>query len=77
MDEWIKRFPREPGWYWFYGYPWGNKSKYDKPRLEIMEIIVITGNSLVGSISNTFIYQKECEGWFLKTDEPSTEGLHI
>ena len=67
-------FPKKPGWYWFYGYPWGNRNASDTPRLAMMKIVQ-TSNSIVGTMSNSFIYRKDCEGFFWEAYPPNTEGL--
>lgn len=68
MSEWTDKFPDDPGWYWFYGFPWG-KGKRSEPRLYMMKV-----NTVYGAVDNAFVYRQEAVGHWMKAEPPSLPG---
>jgi len=53
MDKWTKTWPTEPGMYWFYGWPFGEKSH--KPELNLVRL---------WAVSNGVIMIRDGTSWF-------------
>lgn len=70
MDKkWTNEFPTKPGWYWFYGHPWG-KSEHDMIRLTMMRVIQDNQGEIICTMNNSFIYKSRCQGMFYKVTPP-------
>lgn len=53
-NEWTSDWPTEPGWYWFYGY------KYGEARLSIGTVSIKTiSNGIMTVMDGHFMYQQE------------------
>ena len=73
-NKWDTEFPTKEGWYWFYGYPWG-KGKDDKPRLDMIKIVMGGQDHLFGTLSNSFVYKQQCKGMFYEVNPPELPEL--
>lgn len=71
MKEWTKEWPTEPGWYWFFGWPYsGEKDSGREPELNTVEVIEIP-NDLVFVRRGSFWYKSDGgEGLFRKATVP-------
>lgn len=75
--DWKQEFPKEEGYYWFYGYRHGKKSysKDNKPELMLIKVRKIqNGFMYVGN--GQFVYESEVEcPHFKKADLPELPKL--
>ena len=79
MAEWKKEWPTKPGWYWFYGWPFGRDRyfKDDPPRLCMVSVhINIINNRITYVRDGQFFYKEECAvGLFKKAEVPDLPNL--
>ncbi len=69
--KWSKKFPKKPGWYWFYGYRFKNHS--DKKELLPVQVRKIN-NNFTYICNGNFMYEIETgEGRFIKAILPQME----
>ncbi len=82
MTIWTEEWPTEPGWYWFWGYPYGKKkSKHDlgdnEPRLNIVRVAKISNGVMYVREGSFWGPSKKVSGMFTKailpTDYPELE----
>lgn len=72
-NKWQKEFPKEVGFYWFYGIRYGKVSLLEKDNeLELMFVEVFKGaNGLTYVANGQFMYESEVECvHFRKVDLP-------
>ena len=58
-EAWSREWPTEPGWYWFYGFPFG-KGRYGEqlPRLVPINVQRASNDWIYSAISH-FLYKEE------------------
>jgi hypothetical protein len=60
---WTKEWPTKPGWYWFYGWPYGRVELFDEgiePELNVVN---------VWKVANGLAYIRNGNFWY-KEDKP-------
>jgi hypothetical protein len=73
MTEWTKIWPTEPGWYWFYGWPFDGEKKSGREP-ELNAILVWENGTLVRG--SAFWYKSDGgEGLFCKMDTPKLPNV--
>lgn len=60
---WSKEWPTEPGYYWFYGWTWCDKSfritNNKPPKPHFVEVNKTSGQSLIYVTKGNFMYKSE------------------
>ena len=71
---WTDNWPDKKGYYWFYGWPYGDKTR--PPELKYVKVWK-TANSLAYVADGQFIYKKEAVGkWTTVVLPKLPEGIN-
>jgi hypothetical protein len=54
--DWSAQWPTEPGRYWAYGYAFGPAREGSKPRLDLCEVVKLSGKSPTYIVRGNFAY---------------------
>lgn len=73
MIEWQDDFPKEPGYWWFYGWPFGKRQQPD-PELCFVEVRKIV-NGFMHTTKGFFLYESEAKGKWQKAILPELPTL--
>jgi hypothetical protein len=74
VNNWIKQFPEEPGWYWFYGVRYRAKDGYPNREPELYTVKVNAINNGFTYVANgQFMYESEVGDYrFCPMEVPDT-----
>ncbi|GAG92254.1 unnamed protein product [marine sediment metagenome] len=76
-NKWQKDFPRESGYYWFYGWLWMDARVKISPKWSLVEVKNIS-NGICWVTEGNFIYPRENHvGLFCKVEFPEPPDLGI
>lgn len=74
IETWTRGFPTEEGYYWFYGYIFGPPGKFEKPRLEQLQVRKVS-NGLAYFMQASFLDPVDMLGFYQPMVVPDTAGL--
>jgi hypothetical protein len=66
--EWTKQWPTQSGWYWFYGFLWGQNGSTPPEARPIRMVKISKG--VLGDAGGFMIYETEAEGVWQEIDLP-------
>jgi len=72
---WSKKWPTEEGFYWFYGYPYG-QNQLDDPEWMFVKVRTIGNSSFIYIANGQFLYKSEgAVGFFTPVKLPVLPSL--